>query len=109
MAGKFSRLLLFTAAAGAVAAGAYYYLQNKNASKYDELDEDDDFDDFSEELDEDEGADSSRSYVDLNPEKNTDGNNTAETAENAAAAFKTAETKVEEFFDDDADDAAEPV
>ena len=36
---------------GAVAAGAYYYFQNKEKISNDDFDEDDDFDDFSEDLD----------------------------------------------------------
>lgn len=70
MAGKFNKFLAFTAAAGAIAAGVYYYLQNKNANQYDDFDDDVDFDDFSEDLEEeDPEAETQRSYVDLNLEK----------------------------------------
>lgn len=69
MAGKFNKFLAFTAAAGAIAAGVYYYLQNKNANQYDDFDDDVDFDDFSEDLEEETDAETQRSYVDLNLEK----------------------------------------
>ena len=42
MAKKFGKFLMFTAVAGAVAVGAYYYLQNKNSSYSDDMDDDDD-------------------------------------------------------------------
>ena len=47
MAKKFGKFLMVTAAMGAVAAGAYYYLQEKGKTVKQVLDEDDDFDDFS--------------------------------------------------------------
>ncbi|MEG1848487.1 MAG: YtxH domain-containing protein [Lachnospiraceae bacterium] len=81
MAKKFGKFLVFTAAVGAVAAGAYYYMQNKK----DEISEDeDDFDDFDDDLD-DTTPDSSqeRSYVSLNLDDNKPSDH------------------VEEFFDDD--------
>lgn len=120
MAKKFGRFLMFTAVAGAVAAGAYYYLQNKNSSYSDDLDDDDDFDDFSDDSDDMEEKDSTRNYVDLNLEKAENAvsdtidhvKDAAATAtQEAAAAIKEAvkdiedstESKVEEFFDDDDD------
>lgn len=63
MAKKLGKLFLFSAAVGAVAGSAYYYLQHRDSMiKSDNfVDEDDDFDDFSEDLDEE----PERSYVDL--------------------------------------------
>ncbi|GFI22072.1 hypothetical protein IMSAGC011_00845 [Lachnospiraceae bacterium] len=51
MAKKFSKLVLFSALAGAAAAGTYYYLHKKTTSSEDELEDFDDFDDFDEDLD----------------------------------------------------------
>lgn len=51
MAKKFSKLVLFSAIAGAAAAGTYYFLRNKTNSPEEELDDFDDFDDFDEDLD----------------------------------------------------------
>ena len=42
MAKKFGRFLMVTAALGAVAAGVYYCLQNKDSSVDDDFDDDDD-------------------------------------------------------------------
>lgn len=122
MAKKFGKFLMFTAVAGAVAAGAYYYLQNKNSSYSDDLD-DDDFDDFSDDLDDDaDSEDSSRTYVDLPLEKaeeavsETAGHlkdaagDTAETVKEAAKDIaEAAQSKVEEFFDDDDDNSADSI
>lgn len=51
MAKKFSKLVLFSALAGAAAAGTYYYLRNKAGTPAEDLDDFDDFDDFDEDLD----------------------------------------------------------
>ena len=59
MAKKFGKVLLFTAAVAAVGGAAYYYMKKKDAELMAELD--DDYDDFSEDLDE--GP--ARSYVPL--------------------------------------------
>ncbi len=59
MAKKFSKLVLFSALAGAAAAGTYYYLRNKANIPEDDFDDFYDFDDFDEDLeDEDFSADS---------------------------------------------------
>lgn len=124
MAKKFGKVLLLTAALGAVAGGAYYYLKGRDAFMDDNFDDDDDFDNFDEELDE---GDPDRNYVNLDLNK-------AETSEEASAGLgdksdekggdgkadfkegiqvaKAAATdkvvggakKVEEFFDDEDDD-----
>ena len=52
MAKKFSKLVLFSALAGAAAAGTYYYLRNKANAPEDDIDDFDDFDDFDEDLEE---------------------------------------------------------
>lgn len=123
MAKKFGKFLMTTAALGAIAASAYYFLRKKDAEMDDDFDEEEDFDDFDEDLDEEDTskAEAERKYVDLDLTK------AAEKAEEGAEAFKEgldavkAETtdkivgavnqaekaageaaaKVEEFFDDE--------
>lgn len=123
MAKKFGKVLMVTAALGAVAAGVYYYLQGKDDFVDDNFDDDDDFDNFDDDLDEDETAkEADRNYVDLDLEKADDfkeGLNAAkaeatdkivgETKEVADKVKETAEkveVKVEEFFDDDDSDGS---
>lgn len=71
MSKKLTKFLLFSAAAGAAAYGAYHYLQKKDQASPLAKDEDadDDFDDFSEDLDEDLPPTKGRSYVSLNLDK----------------------------------------
>lgn len=71
MSKKLNKFLFLSAAAGAVAYGAYYYLQKKDQTSTPVKDEDtdDDFDDFSEDLDEDLPPTKERSYVSLNLDK----------------------------------------
>ncbi|GFI70778.1 hypothetical protein IMSAG249_02607 [Lachnospiraceae bacterium] len=71
MSKKFGKLLLFSAVAGAAAYGAYHYMQNKDNAPSPEKgeDTDDDFDDFSEDLDGDTEVTKERSYVSLNLDK----------------------------------------
>ncbi len=118
MAKKFGKFVLFTAAAAAACAGIYYYFQNKDkfSAKFNG-DEDEDYDDFSEDLDD---ADANRSYVPLSHE-NTSGENTDASAEGSdkeeapfeklsslvADTAKKAEEKVEEFFDEDDEASSE--
>ena len=120
MAKKFGKFLLFTAAVGSAAAAAYYYFQKKDAA--DTIPEDDDYDDFSEDLDDD--VDSSRNYVPLTPtsgeeEQNSDfvpldkvAKSTEETAADAAndksGNAETAASNVEEFFDEEDGTDEEP-
>lgn len=116
MAKKLGKFLMVTAALGAVAAGAYYYLKSKDALVDDDFDEDDDFDNFDEDLDEDGAAkEADRNYVDLDLQK-ADEFKEGISAEIADAAEKVvggakeaaqkAEEKVEEFFDDDDSDGS---
>ena len=73
MAKKFGKFLMVTAALGAVAAGVYYCLQNKDGFVDDNFDDDDDFDNFDDDLDDEETAqDADRNYVDLDLEKAED-------------------------------------
>lgn len=73
MAKKFGKLMLFSALAGAAAAGTYYYLQNKRIQEFEEDDYMDDFDDdfYDYDIDADSDANSNtstiknRSYVSL--------------------------------------------
>ncbi len=71
MSRKFGKFLLFSAIAGAAAYGAYYYLQSKEKAPVGTKnnDADDDFDDFSEDLDEEIPPAKERSYVSLNLDK----------------------------------------
>ena len=109
MAKKFGKFLLFTAAIGTAAAAAYYYLQKKDAVST--VPEDDDYDDFSEDLDE--VSESSRNYVPLTPEsksveepeKKEEFTPLNETV--ARLADKVEET-VEEFFDEEDSTDEEP-
>ena len=123
MAKKFGRFLMVTAALGAVAAGVYYCLQNKDGFVDDNFDDDDDFDNFDDDLDDEETAqDADRNYVDLDLEKAEDfkeGLNAAkaeatdkivgaakEAADTVKEAVDKAEVKVEEFFDDEDSDGS---
>ena len=131
MAKKFGKFLMATAALGAAAAGAYYYLQGKNRFADESFDDDDDFDNFDDDLEEDETSkEADRSYVDLDLEKAEEfkeglkaataeasdkvvgavkdtAEKAADTVKEAAGTVKKAadqaEVKVEEFFDDDSD------
>lgn len=71
MSKKFGKFLLFSAIAGASAYGAYHYLKTKenSSSQGNPEDADDDFDDFSEDLDEEPEPAKERSYVSLNLDK----------------------------------------
>ena len=123
MAKKFGKFLMVTAALGAVAAGAYYYLQGKDRFADDDFDDDDDFDNFDDDLDDDATAkDSDRNYVDLDLDKTEEFKEGLEaakaeatdkivgavedTAEKVKEAADKAEVKVEEFFDDDDGDSS---
>lgn len=128
MAKKFGKFLLFTAVAGAAVAGTYYYLKNKGNTFSDDMDEDDDFDNFDDDLDEGNTHDSgikkeeaARNYVNLNLEKAENSavdaashlkaagteavkNTAGEVKEAADNLGETAKSKVEEFFDDEDED-----
>lgn len=63
---KFTKGLLFGAAIGAVAAGAYYFMKKNEKDIFDE-DDFDDFDDFDDDEDYENGTESAeRTYVPLN-------------------------------------------
>lgn len=103
MAKKFGKFLLVTTALASAAAAAYYYLQKKDGS--DASPEDDDYDDFSEDLEEE--AESPHGYVPLNSEaaaeSSPEGEETDFTplAETVSQVQERTEETVEEFFDED--------
>lgn len=110
MAKKFGKFVLFTAAVAAAGAGVYYYLKNKEAlaSEFDE--EDEDYDDFSDDLEE---TEANRSYVALShdstaPTEDADAEEAPfeKLSSIVSDAAETAEEKVEEFFDEE-DEASE--
>ena len=114
MAKKFGKLVLFSALAGAAAAGTYYYLQNKKNDSSDDFDDIDDFDDFDEDLDDDiditantnnAAENKNRSYIDLENVKGKIGEKVIETID------KTKETldKAKEFIEEQTTPAAETV
>ena len=108
MAKKFGKFLLFSAAAGAACAAAYYFLRKKDAVPA--VNDDEDFDDFSDDLDDDTDA-SSRNYVPLNREQTEENDAAGDTAAEADTqnpitplaeeVMETVTEKVEEFFDED--------
>lgn len=113
MAKKMTKLLVFGAAVGVAAAGAYYLLKKSDENRFDE-DDFDDFDDF--EIDDDEDDDyengtesAERNYVPLNlnmpqtedADSSNDGDkepaSSPKTVENESAKEET----IEEFFDEE--------
>lgn len=118
MAKKFGKFLLFTAAVSGAVAAAYYYMRKKDTDSA--TLEDEDYDDFSEDLDED--AEVKKTYVPLTSDtKASDEEKKEDTfvplnqmAQDAGTAETGDESKtdseVEEFFDeDDATDEEPPV
>jgi len=112
MAKKFGKFVLFTAAAAAAGAGVYYYLKNKEALASDFDEEDEDYDDFSDDLEDE----TNRSYVALSHDgaasedaavAEADAEEVTEEApfeklsSIVSDAAETAEEKVEEFFDEE--------
>lgn len=102
MAKKFGKLLLLTAAVGSAAAAVYYYMQKKDSVT--DISEDEDYDDFSDDLNED--SDSSRNYVSLNPEDKADmpveeDSEKQDTFTPLTEQIKKTEETVEEFFDEE--------
>lgn len=116
MAKKFGKFLLFTAAVSGVAAAAYYYMRKKDTDSA--TLEDEDYDDFSEDLDED--AEATKNYVPLTSdtkaseeEKKEDTfvplNQMAQSADAAETGEDSkADPAVEEFFDEEDDTDEEP-
>ena len=112
MAKKFGKFLLFTAAVGGAAAAVYYYFQKKDADAL--ATEDEDYDDFSEDLDDE--AETRKKYVSLTPDAEASAEDAKEDKKasfvpldkvaqpgdqkNADGSGKT-EPVVEEFFDED--------
>ena len=112
MAKKFGKFLLFTAAVSSAVAAAYYFLQKKDSA--DTTPEDEDYDDFSEDLDAASG--SSPNYVSLTPESSHDETSASQEqkegftplSETVAQAAENVETAVEEFFDEEDPSDEEP-
>ncbi len=94
MAKKFGKFMLFSALAGAAAAGAYYYLQKKQSEQNFSYDDADDFDIFDEDLDDDTSASATknRSYVSLELE-----NAKEKLGEKVIEAIDKTKEKVEQF------------
>ncbi len=91
----FGKFLVFCAAAGAAAAGVYYYLNKRDNDDFDDFD-DDDYDDF-DDFDDDDATESkagSRRYVNIS--------GTADSEDTAAESDSKEEpSETEEFFDDE--------
>nr|MBQ8253681.1 hypothetical protein [Lachnospiraceae bacterium] len=115
---KFTKGLLFGAAIGAVAAGAYYVMKKNNTDRFDD-DDFDDFDDFDDDDDYENGTESvERTYVPLNlstsdaediePFDEEDTEPMADTVEDGTdeeVADDAVETEtIEEFFDEEESD-----
>ena len=99
----FGKFVLFTAAVGAAAAGAYYYLTKREDELSDDFD-DDDFDDFDDFEDEEISSDtkmSSRKYVDITEGKSADKSADKESEESVSDVIKEPAGESEEFFDDE--------
>lgn len=102
MAKKFGKFLLLTAAVGSAAAAVYYYMQKKDSVT--DISEDEDYDDFSDSLNE--SNDSSRNYVSLNPEGKADtpageASEKKDTFTPLSERVRKTEETVEEFFDEE--------
>lgn len=102
MAKKFGKFLLLTAAVGSAAAAVYYYMQKKDSVT--DIPEDEDYDDFSDNLNED--SDSSRNYVSLNPDGKADepakeDSEKKDSFTPLTEQVKKTEESVEEFFDEE--------
>lgn len=109
---KFTKGLLFGAAIGAVAAGAYYFMKKNDNNRFDE-DDFDDFDEFDDEEDYENGTESAeRTYVPLNlgsadaadeePFDEEDEEPMVDTVEDGSDEEETPETEtIEEFFDEE--------
>ena len=88
MAKKFGKFLLATAAIGTAAVAAYMYLQKKDSSMS-QSHEDDDYDDFSDDL---EDEDSTRTYVSLTRDS-------SETEQNASSESEQSDSSESEQSD----------
>ena len=102
MAKKFGKFLLLTAAVGTAAAAAYYYMQKKDSEI--DIPDDEDYDDFSENLEE--NTEASRNYVALNPDTKAESpageeSEKKDTFTPLSEQIKKSEETVEEFFDEE--------
>ena len=116
MAKRFGKFLLFTAAVGAAAGAAAYYLQKKDALDLDDRFDDEDYDDFSDDTDgkadDTAAADKTDGEAEQKTEKadesKADGFTPLSEKAPTVNAPKSEET-IEEFFDEDEADAEEPL
>ncbi len=122
MAKKFGKFLLLTAAVGTAAAAAYYYVRKKDGISSVIQDDDEDYDDFSDDLD-DASETASRNYVALNregqsaaaesnvsaPDKESDTEFTPLAEQIAQTDEEKMEKSVEEFFDEESTDEEPPI
>lgn len=110
MANKFGKFLLCTAAIGTAAAAAYYYFSKKDSGFSILHEGDEDYDDFSDDLDDDTEA-STRSYVALNIEGQTttesDESDFTPLAKQVAQVSDTSEKPVEEPIEDSVEELIE--
>ena len=98
----FGKFVLFTAAVGAAAAGAYYYLTKREDELSDDFDDEfDDFDDFEDEEISSDTKMSSRKYVDITEGKSADKSDDTDSEESVSDVIKEPEGESEEFFDDE--------
>ncbi len=109
---KFTKGLIFGAAIGAIAAGAYYVMKKNDNDRFDD-DDFDDFDEFEDEEDYENGTESSaRTYVPLNlnpsadddtePFDEEDEEPMADTVEDGSDEEEIPqEETIEEFFDEE--------
>lgn len=116
---KFTKGLIFGAAIGAIAAGAYYFMKKNDNDRFDD-DDFDDFDDFDDDEDYENGTESTgRTYVSLNlassesddaepfdeedtePMIDTVEDGTDEAEEDVSADSASETETIEEFFDED--------
>lgn len=98
MAKKFGKFVLFSAIAGAAAAGAYHYFQSKNKELCDDLDDCDDYDIFDDDLDDDFEYTSDTSHTKSHPYVSLDLDNAKEIiGEKMIETIDKTKEKIEQF------------
>lgn len=98
MAKKFGKFVLFSAIAGAAAAGAYHYFQSKNKELCDDLDDCDDYDIFDDDLDDDFEYTSDASHTKSHPYVSLDLDNAKEIiGEKMIETIDKTKEKIEQF------------
>ncbi len=124
MSKHFGKIVLFAAAAGAIAAGVYYYLTQKDTEFDDDFDDFEDFDDFDDDdeskslknrhyvsldsgSEEDLDEEDSVSEEDLDEESDSSEGDLDEEDASSEGTGEPVPDKTEEFFDDEDDDVNE--